>query len=174
MQPLPAPGVSYAPPFSAVPVEDLIQLRLEAQTRELRDLERSGRPEHYVLRRVSGFVAIGVGAGTVVVASMIGLLSGGFGPHSGTSTLSDGEKGAVVGAIAAGLASTGIGIWAVVSAKQDNIHRDRITQLRAEHTLTKRQLKEVRRERKRALRFGLLPQLGDRGQTALLRLSLTL
>jgi hypothetical protein len=155
-----------------LPPEAVMRTELHLQIRERDQLERSGRPSYYIRRKVLGFAAIAAGAASVGVATLAGVMFGGVGPHSGSNRLNHRQVAVVWGAIGAGLATAGVGIWAVTSAQHDNVYRERILQLDETIGMLKRQFKEARRAHKRSARYGLSPELSlGSGQRALLRFS---
>ena len=170
MQQLPTPVTSPSSYGLQTP-EEALHMQLEACQLELRELTRAGRPEYYVRRRVLGFAAIGVGAASAGLATLIAWMA--TAPDADALT---GRQLAYLGAgVVGGLSLLAVGIWAVTSAKHANPYRQRIAQLGIELDALKRQLKEARRARKRSVQYNLSPVASfDRGPTVLLRLAVRL
>lgn len=151
-----------AAPYPLAPsAESLLQLRSD----ELQQLSRDGRPEYYVRRRVLGFVALGAGAFTLGVSAMYGFFS--CAGESPGCTVSDAGAAGLIAATGLGLAALGTGIWAVVSAKHDNLHYDRIVELREEVRFLQQQAKEERRQR----RYSVSPDFAMTGHAGVLRVT---
>jgi hypothetical protein len=157
------------PPGDDLPNENTLRLAIEQRRLERRELSRLGRPEFYEQRRVLGFVSMGAGAASS--ACGLALAWWIFGQEETPPASREQVAGYTV-AIVGGAAVMGVGIWAVLSAARANPYWPRMEQLAQEEEELARDIKRVRRERKRRARYTLAPGLSAQPGLALLRMRL--
>lgn len=152
----------YPPPAYAAPVDPLTRAELKVRLRELaverKELLRAGRPDHYLRRKVGGFVGLGVGAVAMVLATTAYFaIVGPPGPHSSSDDedVSTRAGAAIVSTLLFGGAVMGVGLWALATAGHPNPHQPRIDVLEQEYERVHRQIRSA----PRALAPRLSPRL---------------
>jgi len=169
--PLPAPHAAApgapgaAPAYPPAPLPALpphlavegIELRLGQLDAERKALTRSGRPDYFLTRRIVGFVALGLGVGTLVGVGSAFLLS--TFDSGATASFSRTEQVAYPTGLAVGAGLLGLGIWGLATADGDNPYRERIAALGAERRWLVRELKQARRDRKLRERYAVSADL---------------
>ncbi|MFT3925287.1 MAG: hypothetical protein QM778_22305 [Myxococcales bacterium] len=145
-------------------------MQLYSRRLELRELARSGRPEHFQLQRALGYVTIGLGA--AVTGGTLGYV---YINSISPDELSLRESRLLWAGVLGGSSLVGLGFWAVAAAYKDNRNRDQIAQVSSEMKSLKRQIKDARRARKRSAQVDVLPELSfGRGTQVGLRLAVRL
>lgn len=153
------PPYGYPLDLDLLQRDQRLRVRLDASRRESRALDEEGRPPFYAGRLAIGFSVAAVGGGALALGLGLAVLHNG--PHSGES---DGRQSNRFMTLAGSGAIVGVlGACVALSATWSNRNRDEIRGLEREQTTIIRELHEIKRERKRRLKYGMAPMYSRRG-----------